>query len=65
MNRRLTNTIRFVMDELLPPIIRDNKYFMYPFFYIWYKGNNVKVHMEFKNFAMSGHRKNLRIFITN
>lgn len=49
MNRRLTNTIRYVMDEVLPPVIRDNKYFMYPFFYIWFKGKNIKEIMEFKS----------------
>lgn len=48
MNRWLTNSIRFVMDECLPPIIRDNRFFMYPFFYVWYKGRNIKRHMNFK-----------------
>ncbi|MBP7273302.1 MAG: class I SAM-dependent methyltransferase [Saprospiraceae bacterium] len=49
MNRTLTNAIRFVMDEMLPPIIRDSKWFMYPFFYIWFKGKNIKEIMEFKS----------------
>lgn len=48
MNRRLTSIIRFFMDELLPPIIRDNKYFMYPFFYLAFGGKNVKEAMNFK-----------------
>ncbi len=38
MNRKITNTIRFVLDELIPPIIRDSYWFMYPIFYIVYKG---------------------------
>jgi len=49
MNRYLTNTIRFFMDGFLPPIIRDNKYFMYPFFYIAYKGKHIQTAMEFKS----------------
>ncbi|HLS70376.1 MAG TPA: class I SAM-dependent methyltransferase [Chitinophagaceae bacterium] len=51
MNRNITNIIRFCMDELLPPIIRDNKYFMYPFFYYAFKGKNIKTMMEFKSMA--------------
>ena len=48
MNRNLTNVIRYFMDEWLPPVIRDNKYLMYPLFYIWYKGKHVEKRMEFK-----------------
>lgn len=48
MNRQLTNVIRFFMDECIPPIIRDNKYFMYPFFYYAYKGRNIDEAMNFK-----------------
>jgi SAM-dependent methyltransferase len=49
MNRKITNTIRFVMDECLPPIIRDNKFFMWPFFYIWFKGKGLDTLMNFKS----------------
>jgi|SRR5690554_697581 len=49
MKREVTNVIRFCMDELLPPIIRDNKYFMYPFFYYAFRGRNIKTMMEFKS----------------
>ena len=62
MGRRLTNIIRFFMDEFLPPIVRDNKYFMYPFFYIWYKGKNVKDHMEFKSLAYQWTQKEFEDF---
>lgn len=48
MTRNVTNLIRFFMDELMPPILRDNKYLMYPLFMIWYKGKNVNKLMEFK-----------------
>jgi SAM-dependent methyltransferase len=40
--------LRTLMDEGLPAVIRDNKYFMYPFFYIWFKGENIRHIMEFK-----------------
>jgi len=36
------------MDECIPPFIRDNKYFMYPFFYYAYRGKNIKQVMDFK-----------------
>jgi ubiquinone/menaquinone biosynthesis C-methylase UbiE len=48
MNRRLTNAIRFVMDELIPPFIRDSKVFMYPFYLFAYRGKNIKEVMHFK-----------------
>ena len=49
LNRRVTNFIRFILDELLPPVLRDNYYFMYPLFWIWFKGKNVKRFMNFKS----------------
>jgi len=49
LNRKITNFIRFILDELFPPILRDNYYFMYPLFFIWFKGKNVKRFMEFKS----------------
>ncbi len=48
MNRKFTNTIRFVMDECIPPFIRDNKWFMYPFYYLAYRGKNISEVMNFK-----------------
>ena len=51
MRRDVTNVIRFFMDECLPPLIRDNKYFMYPFFQYAFKGKHVKKMMEFKSYA--------------
>lgn len=48
MNRRITNVVRFMMDELLPPILRDARWFMYPFFWIAYRGKNVREAMDFK-----------------
>lgn len=53
MNRNLTNLIRIFMDEWLPPVIRDSNWFMYPFFYIWFKGKNIRTYMDFKSLAYS------------
>ncbi len=47
MNRSITNAIRYVMDELLPPIIRDNRLFMWPFFWLAYRKAPGKL-MDFK-----------------
>ena len=49
MNRAVTNFIRFLMDELVPPIIRDSKWFMVPFFWLGYRGKLVKEAMAFKS----------------
>ena len=49
MNRNLTNKIRFFLDEILPPFIRDSKFFMYPFFYLWFKGKKISMMMNFKS----------------
>ncbi len=49
MNRNITNIIRFVMDELLPPIIRDSKFFMWPFYCIAYRCQNISNIMAFKS----------------
>lgn len=49
MKRDITNIIRFFMDECLPPVIRDNKYFMHPVFYYCFKGNQIYEAMHFKD----------------
>ena len=38
MKRSLTNRVRHWMDKLLPLAIRDNYYFMYPFYRYWFNG---------------------------
>ncbi len=48
-SREKANFLRFILDELIPPIIRENKYFMYLLCYIWFKGKNVKRFMDFKS----------------
>lgn len=49
MNRNITNIIRFVMDELIPPFIRDSKLFMWPFYCIAYRCHNINNIMDFKS----------------
>ncbi|WP_395062784.1 class I SAM-dependent methyltransferase [Flavobacterium sp.] len=48
MNRTITNSIRYIIDEFVPPILRDSKWFMYLFFFIFFKGKKIKLYMEFK-----------------
>lgn len=49
MKREYTNAVRWVLDELVPPVLRDNKWFMYPFFWAAYHGKNVDFYMHFKD----------------
>ncbi len=49
MDRSLTNAIRFVMDECLPPLLRDSRWFMRPFYQVAYRGKNVEQAMDFKS----------------
>ncbi len=51
MKREVTNVIRYLMDEWLPPAIRDSKWFMYPAFYYWYQGEYISEIMEFQKTA--------------
>lgn len=48
MNRSVTNAIRFVLDECVPPLVRDTRWFMYPFFVLAYRGKKVREAMDFK-----------------
>ena len=48
MGRNWTNRIRFVMDELLPPIIRDNRFFMWFFYVLAYRCFAPRKFMDFK-----------------
>lgn len=36
------------MDECIPPVIRDSRWFMYPFFQFWFKNTNINRIMNFK-----------------
>lgn len=50
MKTSITNRIRSVIDAL-PVSIRDARWFMWPFFFVWFRGKNVKTAMEFKRLA--------------
>ncbi|MEN9998943.1 MAG: hypothetical protein RI922_1933 [Bacteroidota bacterium] len=65
MNRRVTNTIRFVMDELVPPFVRDSKIFMYPFYYFAYRGRNISEVMQFKSKVYSYSEEEYASFYNN
>ncbi len=51
MTRGFTNIIRKIMDDFIPPVIRDSRWFMYPFFWYWFKGRNISLYMDFKKKA--------------
>jgi SAM-dependent methyltransferase len=65
MNRSLTNAVRFVMDECVPPIIRDSRLFMYPFFVFAYRGRNVDTAMNFKRLVHGWGREDYAEYYRN
>jgi ubiquinone/menaquinone biosynthesis C-methylase UbiE len=65
MNRRFTNMVRFVLDECIPPIIRDTKWFMYPFYWVGYRGKNLKTAIEFKQRVSKMSQKEYIDFYSN
>ena len=59
MKTSITNRIRSVIDAL-PRSIRDSRWFMGPFFFVWFKGKHVKTAMEFKRLAPSMSEREFR-----
>ncbi len=57
MNRRFTNMVRFILDECIPPLIRDTRWFMYPFYWIGYRGKNLETAIHFKQRVSSMSKK--------
>jgi ubiquinone/menaquinone biosynthesis C-methylase UbiE len=53
------------MDECLPPLVRDNKYFMMPFFYFAYRGRNIRQVMNFKRLVYDFTEKQYDDFYNN
>lgn len=47
LKRNFTLKLHFILDQLVPPIIRDSKFFMYPLLVIMY-GKNAKDVFKFK-----------------
>jgi ubiquinone/menaquinone biosynthesis C-methylase UbiE len=65
MKRKLTNKIRYVLDEWIPPVIRDSRWFMYPFYYFSYGGSNIRAVMNFKKDYFTWNEDQLRTFYGN
>jgi ubiquinone/menaquinone biosynthesis C-methylase UbiE len=47
LNRNFTLSIHFVLDKLLPPLLRDSHWFMAPIFYLLF-GKKSQYYLEFK-----------------
>jgi ubiquinone/menaquinone biosynthesis C-methylase UbiE len=65
MNRTITNAVRFILDECLPPIIRDNKFFMWPLFFIWFKQKNIDQIMNLKSYVYNWTDEEFSAFYRN
>lgn len=65
MNRRFTNAVRFIMDECIPPVLRDSKAFMAPFYAFAYRGRNLKQAMNFKKLVYTMSEDEYRDFYSN
>lgn len=50
MNRKITRVINYILDEFIPSVLRDNRFLMFPLFFLWFKGRNVLKLMEFKSY---------------
>ena len=53
MKRPAANILCGILDSLLPPIVRDHRYLMYPLFRYWLKGSDDISILE----AIRRHRK--------
>lgn len=60
MKTSVTNRIRFVLDEVLPAAIRNARWFMFPFFWVWFRGRHVQTAMDFKRLAPAMSEAELR-----
>jgi SAM-dependent methyltransferase len=50
MKTSITNRIRSLVDAMPAPI-RNARWFMWPFFFVWFKGRHVREAMDFKRIA--------------
>ena len=55
MNRNIINFIRFIIEELIPPVIRDSILFKYPINFLF---SSQKFHKELKQKAIYYSQKN-------
>jgi SAM-dependent methyltransferase len=59
---RVTNRIRWILDERIPRSLREARWFMAPLFFVWCKGRHVRTWMDFKRIAPAMTRTELRDF---
>lgn len=52
ISRETTRILHFILDQLLPPLLRDSKIFMYPLFRLALK-KNARLFMDFKKYFIS------------
>ncbi len=64
ISRELTNGVRFLMDECVPPIIRDSRWFMYLPFKLLF-GKKANLYFEFKGRAPGMSEDEYREFYAN
>lgn len=50
------------MDEWIPPVVRDSRWFMYPFYLMAYRGKNVAQAMDFKRLVYQMSEDEYRAF---
>jgi len=63
MNRNISSIISFILDNFIPILIRDNKFFVYPIFWFLFKGKNIKKIMDLKkNYHLLDHNEYLNIY---
>jgi len=48
LNRNITITVNFILDHLLPPLLRDSRWFMVPVFRLLF-GKKAKYYLAFKD----------------
>lgn len=58
MNRKITSSINWILDNLVPPILRDSKYFMHILMYPLFK-NKTNTFLTFKDDLDISNEKNL------
>ena len=48
LSRNFTNKVNWILDNVIPPFIRDSKLFSFPLIWVFF-GKNTKMFMSFKN----------------
>lgn len=64
MRRSVTNKIRFILDELIPPIVRDSRWFMGIVCLIYFKGKIPPRFMDFKALSVNMSDQEIKEYYT-